>query len=169
MGGGGAITSFCASKLPVPRSLLCGRKISWLCVGLTFFYLKACRSPSSNSKGRVVGIGVGMLHHDGEVEGVVVKDDAVLVLCVHSRKWVKSQIDVLLRDPPQKKNNTRSANEEISPLNCMLSFSSDDQKCRFRDDVLPDFKPPAGSGAFFNSFTSDPRRGGYRGRYASGV
>jgi len=71
--------------------------------------------------------------------------------------------------PPKKKNNTRSANEEISPLNCMLSFSSDDQKCRFRDDVLPDFQPPAGSGAFLNSFTSDPRRGGYRGRYASGV
>ena len=31
---------------------------------------------------RVVGIGVGLLHHDGEVEGVVVKDDAVLEFCV---------------------------------------------------------------------------------------
>ena len=31
---------------------------------------------------RVVGIGVGLLRHDGEVESVVVKDDAVLELCV---------------------------------------------------------------------------------------
>jgi hypothetical protein len=31
---------------------------------------------------RVVGIGVGLLSHDGEVEGVVVKNDAVLELCV---------------------------------------------------------------------------------------
>jgi hypothetical protein len=31
---------------------------------------------------RVVGIGVVLLRHDGEVEGVVVKDDAVLELCV---------------------------------------------------------------------------------------
>jgi len=29
---------------------------------------------------RVVGVGVGLLRHDGEVEGVVVKDDAVLEL-----------------------------------------------------------------------------------------
>ena len=35
---------------------------------------------------RVVGIGVGLLHHGGEVEGVVVKDDAVLELCVFFRK-----------------------------------------------------------------------------------
>ncbi len=28
---------------------------------------------------RVVGIGVGLLRHDGEVEGVVVKDDAFIV------------------------------------------------------------------------------------------
>ena len=34
---------------------------------------------------RVVGIGVGLLRHDGEVEGVVVKDDAVLELCVRGR------------------------------------------------------------------------------------
>ena len=34
---------------------------------------------------RVVGIGVGLLRHDGEVEGVVIKDDAVLELCVCSR------------------------------------------------------------------------------------
>ena len=27
---------------------------------------------------RVVGIGVGLLRHDGEVEGVVVKDDATI-------------------------------------------------------------------------------------------
>ena len=29
---------------------------------------------------RIVGIGVGLLRHDREVEGVVVKDDAVLEL-----------------------------------------------------------------------------------------
>ena len=34
---------------------------------------------------RVVGIGVGLLRHDGEVAGVVVKDDAVLELCVCGR------------------------------------------------------------------------------------
>ncbi len=34
---------------------------------------------------RVVGVGVGLLRHDGEVEGVVVKDDAVLELCVRGR------------------------------------------------------------------------------------
>ena len=34
---------------------------------------------------RIVGIGVGLLRHDGEVEGVVVKDDAVLELCVRGR------------------------------------------------------------------------------------
>ena len=34
---------------------------------------------------RVVGIGVGLLYHDGEVVGVVVKNDAVLELCVRGR------------------------------------------------------------------------------------
>ena len=34
---------------------------------------------------RVVGVGMGLLRHDGEVEGVVVKDDAVLELCVRGR------------------------------------------------------------------------------------
>ena len=34
---------------------------------------------------RVVGIGVGLLRHDGEVEGVVVKDDAVMEFCVRGR------------------------------------------------------------------------------------
>ncbi len=34
---------------------------------------------------RVVGIGARLLHHDGEVEGVVVKFDTVLELCVHGR------------------------------------------------------------------------------------
>ncbi len=34
---------------------------------------------------RIVGIGVGLLRHDGEVEGVVVKDDAVLEFCVRGR------------------------------------------------------------------------------------
>ena len=44
------------------------------------------RSPSGNGKEvrrrvwHVVGVGVGLLRHDGEVEGVVVKDDAVLEL-----------------------------------------------------------------------------------------
>ena len=49
------------------------------------------RSPSGDGKEarrrvwRIVGIGVGLLRHDGEVEGVVVKDDAVLELCVRGR------------------------------------------------------------------------------------
>ena len=34
---------------------------------------------------RVVGIGVGLPRHEGEVEGVVEKDDAVLELCVCGR------------------------------------------------------------------------------------
>ena len=34
---------------------------------------------------RVVAIGKGLLRHDGEVEGVVMKDDAVLELCVRGR------------------------------------------------------------------------------------
>ena len=34
---------------------------------------------------REVGIGVGLLRHDGDVEGVVVKDDAVLEPCVRGR------------------------------------------------------------------------------------
>jgi len=32
-----------------------------------------------------VGVGMGLLHHDGEVEGVVVVDDAVLVLGIRGR------------------------------------------------------------------------------------
>jgi hypothetical protein len=36
---------------------------------------------------RVVGVGVGLLRHDGEVEGVVMKDDAVLELCVRGRAY----------------------------------------------------------------------------------
>ena len=40
---------------------------------------------------------------------------------------------------------------------------------RFRDAILPDFQPPAGSGAFFDSFSSDPRRGEYLGRYVPGA
>ena len=31
---------------------------------------------------RVLGIGVGLLHYDGEVEGFVVKNDAVVELCI---------------------------------------------------------------------------------------
>ena len=34
---------------------------------------------------RIVVVGVGLLRHDGEAEGAVVKDDAVLELCVHGR------------------------------------------------------------------------------------
>ena len=34
---------------------------------------------------------------------------------------------------------------------------------------LPDFQPLSSSGAFVNSFSSDPRRGGYRGRYVPGA
>ena len=34
---------------------------------------------------RVVGVGMGLPCHDGEVEGVVVEDDAVLVLGVRGR------------------------------------------------------------------------------------
>ncbi len=72
-------------------------KTDWLRVGLAVLdsEVKArcisCRSPSGNGKEvrrcvwRVVGVGVGLLRHDGEVEGVVVKDDAVLELCVRGR------------------------------------------------------------------------------------
>ena len=42
---------------------------------------------------RVVWIGVGLLRHDGEVEGVVVKDDAVLELCVRAMLKRISQND----------------------------------------------------------------------------
>ena len=38
------------------------------------FYAEVLQATAS---WRVVGVGVGLLHHDGEVEGVVVKDDAV--------------------------------------------------------------------------------------------
>jgi len=34
---------------------------------------------------RVVGVGMGLLRHDGEVEVVVVEDDAVLVLGIRGR------------------------------------------------------------------------------------
>ena len=34
---------------------------------------------------RVVGVGMGLLRHDGEVEGVIEEDDAVLVLGVRGR------------------------------------------------------------------------------------
>ena len=33
----------------------------------------------------MVGVGMGLLHHDREVEGVVVEDDAVLVLSIRGR------------------------------------------------------------------------------------
>jgi hypothetical protein len=52
-----------------------------------------CRSPSGNYDGachrvwRVVGVRVGLPHHDGEVEGVV-EDDAVLELCVRATAHV---------------------------------------------------------------------------------
>ena len=48
------------------------------------FYDSVYQSPSGDGKEarrrvlRVVGIGVGLLQHDGEVEGVLVKDDAML-------------------------------------------------------------------------------------------
>ena len=38
---------------------------------------------------RVVGVGMGLLRHDGEVEGVVVEDDAVLVLGIRGRARYK--------------------------------------------------------------------------------
>ena len=40
---------------------------------------------------------------------------------------------------------------------------------RFRDAVLPDLHSPSSSGAFFDVFSSDPRRGVYRGRYVPGL
>ena len=45
---------------------------------------------------RIVGVGMGPLCHDGEVEGVVVEDDAVLVLGIRGRAMLKrmSQNDV---------------------------------------------------------------------------
>ena len=39
---------------------------------------------------------------------------------------------------------------------------------RFRDAVLPNPISPSYSGAFFIVFSSDPRRGVYRGRYVTG-
>ena len=74
-----------------------GEKTDWLRVGLAVLDSKvkarciSCRSPSGNGKEvrrrvwRVVGVGVGLLRHDGEVEVVVVKYDAVLELCVRGR------------------------------------------------------------------------------------
>ena len=55
-----------------------------------------CLSPSGNGKEVrrrvwcVVGVGVGLLRHDGEVECVVVKDDAVLELCVRGPRMLCS-------------------------------------------------------------------------------
>jgi hypothetical protein len=48
---------------------------------------------------RLVGIGVGLLRHDGEFEGVVVKDDAVLELsiCGCARYAQVSQNDEVTR------------------------------------------------------------------------
>ena len=34
---------------------------------------------------RVVGVGMGLLRHDGKIEGAVVEDDAVLVLGIRGR------------------------------------------------------------------------------------
>jgi len=45
---------------------------------------------------RVVGVGMGLLRHDGEVEGVVMEEDAVLVLGIRGRaRYVKSIIYLL--------------------------------------------------------------------------
>ena len=50
---------------------------------------RACSLGGSNAARRrvwhVVGVGVGLPHHDGEVEGVVLEDDAVLVVGVRGR------------------------------------------------------------------------------------
>ena len=44
---------------------------------------------------RVVGIGVGPLRHDGEVEGVIVKNDAVLELCICGRaRYAQAHVPV---------------------------------------------------------------------------
>ena len=61
------------------------------CARVWQFEVKACciscRSLSGNGKEAsrrvwcIVGIGVRLLRHEGEVEGVVVKDDSVLELC----------------------------------------------------------------------------------------
>ena len=42
---------------------------------------------------RVVGIRVGLLRHDREVQVVVAKDDAVLELCICGRALCSSQND----------------------------------------------------------------------------
>ena len=74
------------TKNKVQRIFVVVENISWL-RGWQFLIPKswrAYRSPSGDSKEarrrvwRVFGIGVGLLRFDGEVEGVVVKDDAVL-------------------------------------------------------------------------------------------
>ena len=66
-------------------------KTSWVRGGWQFLIPKSWRAYRSHSGDgkearrrvwRVVGTGVGLLRHDGEVEGVVSKDDAVLELCV---------------------------------------------------------------------------------------
>ncbi len=61
-----AYDSFCTSKfLKKNRGCYVCEKTDWLRVGLAVL--------------------VGLLRHDEEVEGVVVKDDAVLELCVRGR------------------------------------------------------------------------------------
>ncbi len=69
-----------------------GESTNLLRVGLTILDSEvracciSCRSCLGSGKGarrrvwRVVRIGVGLLRHDGEVEGAVVKNDAVLEL-----------------------------------------------------------------------------------------
>ena len=88
---------FISKKLVLKKNketLMLSRKPAG-CVGLAVLdsEIMAClpRSPSGDGKEarrrvwRVVGIGAGLLRHDGEAEGVVVKDDAVLELCVPGR------------------------------------------------------------------------------------
>ena len=86
-----AYDSFCTSKFQKQRGCYIYEKTNLLRVGLAVLdsEVKArcisCRSPSVNGNGvrrrvwRVVGVGVGLLRHDGEVEDVV-NDDAVLEL-----------------------------------------------------------------------------------------
>ena len=82
------------NKKQVTNNLCCSRETQLAAWGWQFLIPKSWRvyrSPSGDGKEtrrrvwRVVGIGVGLLRHDGEVEGVVVKDDAVLELCVRGR------------------------------------------------------------------------------------
>jgi len=83
-----------ATSFYLMGELSCRRERQLAVWGWQFLIMKSWRAfqsslGSTEARRRcvwsVVGIGVGLLRYDGEVEGVVVKDDAVLELCVCGR------------------------------------------------------------------------------------